>query len=88
MFSWGYFVWDCFVCFFGTILSGSVLSGNILLYGTALYGSVLSGTVLSALQVDQFSTFTFHEKGNIGEHGGHCEKYFILSFLSLFTEEL
>ena len=31
IFSWDYFVWDCFVCFLGTILSG-----NILLFGTVL----------------------------------------------------
>ena len=37
MFSSDYFVWDSFVCFFGT-----VLSGNILLFGTVLSGTVLS----------------------------------------------
>ena len=44
MFSSDYFLWDSFVCFFGT-----VLSGNILLFGTVLSGIVLSGTVLSVL---------------------------------------
>ena len=42
-----YFVWDSFVCFFGTVLSGTVLSGNILLLGSVLSGTVLSRTVLS-----------------------------------------
>ena len=50
IFSSGYFVWDCFVCFLGTILSGTVFSGNILLFGTFLSGTVLSGTVLSVHQ--------------------------------------
>ena len=30
IFSSDYFVWDCFVCFLGTILSGTVLSGTVL----------------------------------------------------------
>ena len=47
IFSSDYFVWDCFVCFLGTILSGTVLSGKILLFGTVLSVTVLSGTVLS-----------------------------------------
>ena len=38
-FSLDYFVWDCFVCFLGTILS--------VFLGTILSGTVLSGNILS-----------------------------------------
>ena len=51
IFSSDYFVWDCFVCFLGTISSGTVLSGIF------CYLGLLSGTVLSVHRKNVFDLF-------------------------------